>query len=91
MFHISNGDDRWRVVRERKVGDAVFFFHRTGLERDKRGKDGRKYGVLKWGMCACKSELLRSSLQLPNRSVSDEEGEFSTLLLSTEGLGAVKR
>lgn len=26
MFHISNGDDRWRVVRERKVGDAVFFF-----------------------------------------------------------------
>lgn len=36
-----------------------------------------------------KSALLRSALQLPNISVSDSEEEFSTLLLSAEGLGSV--
>lgn len=47
------------------MGDAS----RKGLERDKRGKDGSKYGVLKWGMC----ELVRGSLQLPNVSLSENE------------------
>lgn len=58
---------------QRRNSDGEAVFKGTSLEQDKEGKDGSKCGVLKWGMQGCESELLRSALQLPNMSVSDNE------------------
>lgn len=48
MVHINNGDDRWRMVRERKASEAVF----TGRARSrtKEVKMAANVAFLKLGM-----------------------------------------
>ncbi len=70
MFHISMGmtGGAWS---ERKVGEAVFT--ERGWSKTKEVKMAANVAFLRWGMRGYKSKLLRSALQLPNMSVSDNE------------------